>query len=197
MNEERPHAIETSPSATLPASTTNPCDTDVLVVGLGPVGAALANLLGRYGVRVLAIDKATEIFAKPRAIALDNEALRILQLAGVRDGEFATIGIPQVQYRLAAVRPLRPHQHAGIIDGHPVLVTFYQPELEQVLRAQAGAAPTASTCGSGITLEAFVDDGTGVTARLKDRRWQVLRGACPVPGRHRRRELARAAHARA
>ena len=48
---------------------------------------------------MLAVDQATEIFAKPRAIALDNEALRILQMAGVREGEFATIGIPQVQYR--------------------------------------------------------------------------------------------------
>src|SRR5437868_4128364 len=77
----------------------NMLDTDVLLVGLGPVGAALANLLGRYGIRVLAIDRSTEIFAKPRAIALDNEALRILQLVGVAEGEFATVAIPKVQYR--------------------------------------------------------------------------------------------------
>ena len=35
-----------------------PCEVDVLVVGYGPVGAALAGLLGRYGVRTLVIDKA-------------------------------------------------------------------------------------------------------------------------------------------
>ncbi len=28
----------------------SPIEVDVLLVGLGPVGAALANLLGRYGV---------------------------------------------------------------------------------------------------------------------------------------------------
>lgn len=39
---------------------------DVLVVGFGPVGATVANLLGRYGLRVLVIDKATDIFMAPR-----------------------------------------------------------------------------------------------------------------------------------
>lgn len=55
---------------------------DVLLVGLGPVGAALANLLGKFGVDVQVIDRATEIFKAPRAIALDNEALRVLQMCG-------------------------------------------------------------------------------------------------------------------
>ena len=62
---------------------------DVLVVGLGPVGATVANLLGRYGVRTLVIDKADGIFTAPRAIVLDNEALRILQMAGLEAGAFA------------------------------------------------------------------------------------------------------------
>ena len=34
-----------------------PNDVDVLIVGSGPVGAALANLCGRLGVRTLMIDK--------------------------------------------------------------------------------------------------------------------------------------------
>ena len=67
------------------------------MVGYGPVGATIANLLGRYGVRVLAVDKATEIFMAPRAIALDNEALRILQLAGLEDGDFDKVAIPYVR----------------------------------------------------------------------------------------------------
>ena len=44
---------------------------------------------------------------------------------------------------LAAVRPLCAHRHAKVIDGHPVLVTFYQPELEQLLRAKLAGHPTA------------------------------------------------------
>jgi 3-(3-hydroxy-phenyl)propionate hydroxylase len=142
-------------------------DTDVLVVGLGPVGAALAALLGRYGIRVLAIDKATEIFTKPRAIALDNEALRILQLVGVRDGEFSTVAIPQVQYHSPLFGRFARIGTAGIIDGHPMLVTFYQPELEKLLRAKA-AGHRSVDMRPGLSLEGMVDDGDFVHARLKD-----------------------------
>ncbi len=141
-------------------------DTDVIVVGLGPVGAALAALLGRYGVRVLAIDKATEIFTKPRAIALDNEALRILQLVGVGDGEFATVAIPQVQYHSPLFGRFARISTAGIIDGHPMLVTFYQPELEQVLRAKV-ASDASVEVRLGVELLNLVEDGRTVTARLK------------------------------
>ncbi|HEX6704796.1 MAG TPA: bifunctional 3-(3-hydroxy-phenyl)propionate/3-hydroxycinnamic acid hydroxylase [Albitalea sp.] len=142
-------------------------DTDVIVVGLGPVGAALAALLGRYGICVLAIDKATEIFTKPRAIALDNEALRILQLVGVRDGEFSTVAIPQVQYHSPLFGRFARLGTAGIIDGHPMLVTFYQPELEQLLRAKAADHPSVDM-RPGVSLEGMVDDGQFVHAKLKD-----------------------------
>ena len=141
-------------------------DTDVLIIGLGPVGAALANLLGRYGVRVLAVDKSTEIFTKPRAIALDNEALRILQLVGVRDGEFATVALPQVQYHSPLFGRFARINSAGIVDGHPMLVTFYQPELEQLLRAKLAQHPSVET-RLGIALESFVDDGRQVHAHLR------------------------------
>ncbi|MDM0116673.1 bifunctional 3-(3-hydroxy-phenyl)propionate/3-hydroxycinnamic acid hydroxylase [Variovorax sp. J22R133] len=142
-------------------------DTDILLVGLGPVGAALANLLGRYGVRVLAIDKATAIFEKPRAIALDNEALRILQLAGVREGEFETVAIPHVQYRSPLFGRFARINTAGIIDGHPALVTFYQPELERVLRGKLAQYPGVEV-RLGSALAAFADDGRFIQARLED-----------------------------
>ena len=35
----------------------------------------------------------------PRAIALDNEALRIRQLAGVAERDFETVAIPYVRMR--------------------------------------------------------------------------------------------------
>jgi 3-(3-hydroxy-phenyl)propionate hydroxylase len=142
-------------------------ETDILLVGLGPVGAALANLLGRYNVRVLAIDKATAIFEKPRAIALDNEALRILQLAGIQDGEFETVAIPEVLYRSPLFGRFARINSAGIIDGHPALVTFYQPELERLLRAKLALFPGIDA-RLGVELTGFEDDGRFVHARLKD-----------------------------
>jgi 3-(3-hydroxy-phenyl)propionate hydroxylase len=116
---------------------------------------------------VLAIDKATAIFEQPRAIALDNEALRILQLAGVRDGEFETVAIPQVQYRSPLFGRFARINSAGTIDGHPALVTFYQPELERLLRTKLAQYPGIEV-RLGVELEGFVDDGRAVQARLKD-----------------------------
>jgi 3-(3-hydroxy-phenyl)propionate hydroxylase len=158
---------EPDPTGPFAGDPGGPLRFDVLVVGLGPVGATLANLLVRHGVTVLAIDQARDIFMKPRAIALDNEALRILQAAGVAGGDFATVGIPQVQYhspwlgRFARIDTSRP------IDGHPALVTFHQPELETVLRSKLAVAATACLL-PGTALESFTDDATGVTARLRD-----------------------------
>jgi 3-(3-hydroxy-phenyl)propionate hydroxylase len=154
--------MSTSPKSNEPSG----FDTDILLVGLGPVGAALANLLGRQGVRVLAIDKATAIFEKPRAIALDNEALRILQSAGVRDGEFETVAIPQVQYHSPLFGRFARINSAGIVDGHPALVTFYQPELERLLRAKLAQYPGVQI-ELGAELLSFTDDGRSVAARIK------------------------------
>ena len=55
---------------------------DVAIVGLGPVGAAAANLLGQRGIRCFACDRATDIFPLPRALGFDHEPVRELgQLA--------------------------------------------------------------------------------------------------------------------
>ena len=56
---------------------------DVVVVGMGPVGTLAANLLGARGIKTLIIDKDTEIYASPRAIAFDHDAMRILQNCGL------------------------------------------------------------------------------------------------------------------
>lgn len=117
-----------------------PDRTDVLVVGLGPVGAALATLLERYGIETVVVDKATEIFRAPRAIALDNEALRVLQLCGLEEDAVETVAIPEVRMHSPLFGQYSRAVTAGAIDGHPRLVTFFQPELETVLRARLESA---------------------------------------------------------
>ena len=142
-------------------------DVDVLLVGLGPVGAALANLLGRYGVRVLAIDRTTEIFAKPRAIALDNEALRILQLIGLHEDDFPKVVIPQVKYHSPLFGCFARINTARMIDGHPMLVTFCQPQLEAALRRRLSQYPNVEV-QLGVALDNFIDEGNCVEVTLKD-----------------------------
>ncbi|WP_459572973.1 FAD-dependent monooxygenase, partial [Cupriavidus sp. 8B] len=132
-----------------------------MLVGLGPVGATAANLLGRYGVRTLAIDKAADIFTAPRAIALDNEALRILQMAGLEDGAFDTLAIAKVQMHSPLFGRYARANTAGTKDCHPQLVTFFQPDLEGALRARLSRYPCVSIA-LGVDLTGFDDDGEAV-----------------------------------
>jgi 3-(3-hydroxy-phenyl)propionate hydroxylase len=143
-----------------------PQSTDVLLVGFGPGGAAIANLLGTYGVRTLVVDKAPEIFMAPRAIALDNEALRILQLAGLPEGAFETLAIPYVRMRCPYVGEFGCINTAGSIDGHPKLVTFYQPQLEHALRKRLEAHACVRTV-LGVELTGFTEQRDAISATLR------------------------------
>jgi len=151
-----------------------PDSVDVLLTGMGPVGATAANLLGRHGLRTLVIDKAHDIFMAPRAIVLDNEALRILQMAGLEDGAFATCAIPEVQMHSPLFGYYARANTAGQIDGHPQLVTFYQPELERVLRARLRQYTCVHTA-LGAELVDFTQDEHGVHATVKQADGQLAK----------------------
>lgn len=58
---------------------------DVAVVGCGPTGATLANLLVRSGVKVLVLDKEPQIYPLPRAVHFDDETMRIFQCVGIAE----------------------------------------------------------------------------------------------------------------
>ena len=60
-------------------------DTDVAIVGFGPVGALLAALLGRRGVRVAVIEREADVYPLPRAAHIDHQGLRLLQEIGCLD----------------------------------------------------------------------------------------------------------------
>lgn len=59
--------------------------TDIAIIGAGPVGLMIANILGLQGVRVTLVEKLDQIIDYPRAIGLDDEALRVFQSIGLAD----------------------------------------------------------------------------------------------------------------
>jgi 3-(3-hydroxy-phenyl)propionate hydroxylase len=144
-----------------------PIVTDAVIVGLGPVGVALANLLGRYGVKALAFDQATNVYPKPRAIALDNEALRILQWAGVRHGELDIVALPRIRYHSPLFGWFARINTAAVVDGHPMQVSFYQPQLESMLRDKLKSYPCIDV-RLGLALHSFEEQADSVTAKLVD-----------------------------
>lgn len=111
---------------------------DVAIVGLGPAGACLANLLGQRGLSVLVLERDADIYPLPRAIHFDGEVMRVFQNAGLR---------AEVE---AITRPGLKGMHFVNAEGDTLLVRggtaargphgcannhyFHQPELEAVLR---------------------------------------------------------------
>ncbi len=112
---------------------------DVAIVGYGPVGALLANLLGQAGLRVEVFERDREIYDLPRAVHFDGEVMRIFQSVGLAERIAATTrnSSKGMHFVNAAGQTLMvrrgidgpgPHGWAG--NWY-----FHQPELEQILRA--------------------------------------------------------------
>ena len=111
---------------------------DVAIVGLGPTGATLANLLGAAGRSVLVLEKEAGIFALPRAIHFDGEVLRIFQSAGLRE-EVLAISRPGTQgmhFVNGAGETMLIRGGTAALGPHGGANNYYfhQPELEVVLR---------------------------------------------------------------
>ena len=143
-----------------------PSQVDVLIVGMGPVGAALAQLLNRHGTRTLVIDQAKEVFVAPRAIALDNEALRVLQMCGLEEDAFDKVAIPEVRMHSPLFGQYSRAVTAGSMDGHPRLVTFFQPQLERVLRDRVKDSRHV-TVALGVSLVSLNQAADEVQAELR------------------------------
>ena len=113
-------------------------DWDIVIVGMGPVGVTLAGLMGRFGHRVLAIDKEADVYDQPRAIGMDHETLRVFQQLGItKDLEPFVSDYKTTEHRSASGEVIRRFisQEPPFTLGWPPYQTFVQPDLERVLRA--------------------------------------------------------------
>ena len=111
-----------------------PSTCDIAVVGAGPIGLMLANLLGAAGVSVVLVERNAGLVGLPRAIAYDAETLRLFAQIGLFDAiADGLIQDPQVVYlnaRGVKLMEIAPQRSAY---GHSQLGTFYQPHFEHVL----------------------------------------------------------------
>ena len=70
---------------TTPGSAESRPAIDVAVIGAGPTGLMLANLLGLHGLRVCVFEAESELLDFPRGVGMDDETLRTFQMAGLVD----------------------------------------------------------------------------------------------------------------
>lgn len=143
-------------------------ETDVLVVGAGPAGITLANLLGVYGVRAIVIDREPEILDYPRAVGIDDESLRVFQAAGAADEVVANL-IPNTAIRyysssgglLAHVKP------SAQPFGWPRRNLFLQPMFEATMREMVKRFESGVEVRYGCELLEASQDADRVSARVR------------------------------
>jgi 3-(3-hydroxy-phenyl)propionate hydroxylase len=139
----------------------------VAIVGAGPTGLTLANLLGVYGVETLLIERNAETVHEPRAVSIDDESLRTMQAAGLADVVMAeTVAGYGSHYYSASGRLFAKVQPTEQPYGFPRRNAFRQPILEGQLRE--GLARFAHvTALFEHELIAFEQGDNGVSLRMR------------------------------
>ena len=140
----------------------------VVVVGAGPTGVVAALALAVQGVRTVLLERRTELHPLPRAVHLDDEAVRVLQSVGVGPA-FRAISRPGRGLRLldADLRTMAEFPRGPGPYGHPQASFFDQPDLERVLREELGRRPEA-VLRSGVEVVAVEPGTDGAVVRLRD-----------------------------
>ena len=114
--------------------TAEPIETDIIIIGAGPAGLAVANYLGLFGVRAVLIERNAGTVAEPRAVSIDDESLRSMQTLGLVDRIVPrTLPGYGARYYTPGQREFARVKPTTLEFGHPRRSAFHQPELEATL----------------------------------------------------------------
>ncbi len=110
---------------------------DVTIIGLGPTGGTLANLIALQGFSVLILEREKSFYPLPRAVHFDDEIMRIFQTIGItKDFLKHTIinkGTKFVNSKGKVVLDW-PRPRSLTENGWYPSYRFNQPDLEKQLR---------------------------------------------------------------
>lgn len=145
---------------------------DVVIVGFGPTGATLANLLGREEISTLILDREAEAYHLPRAVHFDDEVMRVLQIVGIADAMAERCHLnPGMKFLATDGRLLLdwPRPQEITRQGWHASYRFHQPELECHLRSALDHLPTVEV-GTLCEVKEVKDDDPEACVVYEDRR---------------------------
>ena len=107
---------------------------EIIIIGGGPTGLTLANLLGKMGVKIHLIEQNKETVNEPRAVSIDDESLRVFQSIGIKEIINSIIvegygSIYKSYYGKEFSRVMPNSKEYGFEKRN----AFQQPELEKIL----------------------------------------------------------------
>ncbi|WP_410676151.1 FAD-dependent monooxygenase [Amycolatopsis sp. cmx-4-68] len=116
-----------------------------MVCGAGPVGLTAAVLLAARGVAVSVLEQHETTSDEPKAISLDDEALRGFQQAGIADRVLSVVvpGTGTLYHDRHGEPLFHARGSAPFRLGYPIKNPFAQPDLERVLADVLAESPNA------------------------------------------------------
>ncbi len=114
-------------------------ETEVLIVGAGPVGIALAAELARYGVAVRILDRAAERSDKSKALVVWSRTLELLDRPGC-GAAFVAAGLKVTAANVVSGgKAIARIELGSVSTPHPYALMLPQSETERLLEAQLNA----------------------------------------------------------
>ncbi|MFO1115203.1 MAG: FAD-dependent monooxygenase [Beijerinckiaceae bacterium] len=166
-----------------------PEETDVLIVGAGPVGATAALLCARFGLRSIIIEKRERRAGPPKAHALNPRSLEIYASMGIsyerlvrhamprEDGGFVRFVTSLQGLQIGALPYER--QDDGALEATPnPLINIPQPALEDILLEEVSNAKAIDLRRSQTWLSA-ADNGARVISTIA-----TIGGECRIASRY-------------
>ncbi len=142
--------------------------TQVVIVGGGPNGITAAHYMGLYGIDCIVLELADGVLPYPRAVGMDDEALRVLQGIGIAElaARDMICNVPLRYYNargvcFAEVKPSTANY------GWPMRNIFMQQLLETTLREQLGKYASVEL-RQGHEMLDLEQDAEGVTLQVRD-----------------------------
>jgi 3-(3-hydroxy-phenyl)propionate hydroxylase len=112
---------------------------DLTIIGLGPTGGTLANLIALSGFSVLVLEREKSFYPLPRAVHFDDEVMRVFQTIGITKNflKFTLInkGTKFVNSKGKVILDW-PRPKKVTENGWYPSYRFNQPDLERQLRKQ-------------------------------------------------------------
>ncbi|MET1019791.1 MAG: bifunctional 3-(3-hydroxy-phenyl)propionate/3-hydroxycinnamic acid hydroxylase [Microbacteriaceae bacterium] len=145
-------------------------NSDVVVVGLGPVGLLSCVLLGQKGYRVIGLERWPSPYNLPRAVTFDHEIARILSSLGIDSDNDSAIDYHDDHYYWvdAADEILMEVDWISTAgDGWRNRYWFNQPDLEERLRKIIASLPNVEL-RSGHEVVSFEQDDSGVVVGFRE-----------------------------
>ena len=120
---------------------------DICIVGYGPTGATLANLIAQCGLSVVVIEREADMYKLPRAVHFDGETMRVFQSLGIADQLSKKVrinpGMRFVDQKKSVILDWPRPQEIGDQGWH-ASYRLHQPDLEYLLRKKLSSYANAT-----------------------------------------------------